>query len=214
MKQVIFARISDMKYYRGITENDKPVSNMAYVKETGDAHEAFNFDVVEMNGEKVCLGFVMLIGKTSNSNLQIRLESMIGGKALKNEDSADGVTIVWCAKDPYGKNIRVVGFYKNATVYRYPQEVNFLDDNDEVCYVQQFNFVAKEEECVVLPTEERNKNEWRVPTSCKGGFDFGFGRSNIWYANSKGENDKEDEYVERMLERIENYTGENWMEVK
>lgn len=212
MKQVIFARISDMKFYKGITEDDKPLSNMAYVKETGDAHEAFNFDAVEMDGKEICLGFVMLIGNSAKTGLQIRLESMIGGKALKKENSADGVTVVWCAKDPYANNIRVVGFYKNATVYRYTQEASFLNENDEVNYIQSFNFIAKKEDCVLLPYDERNNNKWHVPTSSKGGFDFGFGRSNIWYANSKGENDKEDEYVERMLENIENYSGKNWME--
>ena len=41
--------------------------------------------------------------------------------ACKKADSIDGVTVVWCATQKDGKSTRVVGFYKNATVYRYPQ---------------------------------------------------------------------------------------------
>lgn len=215
MKTIIFARIVDMKYYKGITDTDKPAENMAYVKETGDAHEAYNFDPVELDGEEICLGFVMLIGNSANTDLQIRLENMIGCRQSKKVESIDDVTVVWCAKDPSGTNtMRVVGFYKNATAYRYAQQCTFLDDNNEVSYIQQFNFTAKKEDCVVLPSSERNRREWIVPTSGKGGYNFGFGRANIWFANSHGENDKEDEYVAKMLERVESYSGENWMEVQ
>ena len=212
MKPIIFARIADMKYYKGITPEDQPKSNMAYVKETGDAHEAFNFDAIELDGKEVCLGFAMLIGNSANNILQIRLENIIGCKHQKKADIVDGVTVVWCAKDPLINQIRVVGFYKNATVYRYPQECTFVDDNGNVSYVQQFNFVAKKEDCVLLPYGIRTK--WHVPTSGKCGCNFGFGRANIWFADSKGENEKEDEYVKKMLENIENYSGENWMEVE
>jgi hypothetical protein len=212
MKPIIFARISDMEYYKGITPTDKPRNGGSHVDETGEAHEAFNFDAIEFNGEKICLGFAMLIGNSSQTNLQIRLESMIGGKHLKKEQYVDGVTVVWCAKDPFENHIRVVGFYKNATVYRHSQEMDFFDENNELCYVQNYNFVAKEENCVLLPYGERNRNKWRVPTSGKNGANFGFGRSSIWYANSNGENPKEDKFVECMLENIDNYTGKNLME--
>lgn len=213
MKPIIFARIADMKYYRGITDNDKPYNGGAYVHETGNAHECYNFDAVNVNGEDICLGFVMLIGNSANANIQVRLESIIGGKNLRKEEVIDGVTVVWCAKSERGNSTRVVGFYKNATVYRYGQYVDFLDGNDEVCYTQQFNFTAKKENCVLLPYSERyTKSEWYIPTSGKNGYDFGFGRSNVWYANGKEYNPKETEFVERMLNSIENYSGENWMD--
>ena len=43
MKPIIFARVADMKLYKGITETDRPVNGGAYVRETNDAHECFNF---------------------------------------------------------------------------------------------------------------------------------------------------------------------------
>lgn len=198
-----------MKYYRGITSEDIPVSNAAYVKETGNAHEAYNFDAIELDGEKVCLGFVMLIGNSATSELQIRIENIVGTNNLKNDEEIEGVTVVWCAKNPYGKNMRVVGFYKNATVYRHTRQAEFQDSN----YVQYFNFICKEEDCVLLPYAERNKFEWFIPASGRGGYNFGFGRSNIWFANSKDENDKADAFLRRMQENIMNYSGENLMEV-
>ena len=66
---------------------------------------------------------------------------------------------------------RVVGFYKNATVYRYTQEVEFCDDNGEVCDWQEYNFIAKKEDCVLIPRHDRyTKSEWYIPLSGKHGY--------------------------------------------
>ena len=46
MKPIIFARVADMKYYRGITDKDKPYNGGSYVANTGYAHECFNFDPI------------------------------------------------------------------------------------------------------------------------------------------------------------------------
>jgi hypothetical protein len=69
MKPIIFARVADMKYYRGITDEDIPVNGGAYVKETNSAHECFNFETVEMEeGNVRCMGFVQLMGNIKNGN--------------------------------------------------------------------------------------------------------------------------------------------------
>lgn len=45
MKPIIFCNIAYMKYYKGIIDGvDEPVNGGAYVQETNDAHEAYNFD--------------------------------------------------------------------------------------------------------------------------------------------------------------------------
>ena len=209
-KPIVFARIADMEYYRGITETDKPHNGGAYVSETGVAHECYNFDPVSSDDGNFCLGFVMLIGNAKETDIQIRLENIIGCEGCKKADAVEGVTVVWCAKTANSQNTRVVGFYKNATVYRYPQQIEFIDDNGEVSYLQQFNFIAKKEDCVLLPRHDRyTKSEWYIPLSGKHGYDFGFGRSNIWFANSKEKNHDEHEFVERMIKSIDNYKGKN-----
>ncbi|MBQ5564078.1 MAG: hypothetical protein IIT39_11955, partial [Clostridia bacterium] len=38
-KRILFCNITYMKYYQGITEEDKPTNDGAYVENTGDAME-------------------------------------------------------------------------------------------------------------------------------------------------------------------------------
>ena len=54
MRPIIFVRIASMLYYQGITDKDSPVNGGSYVKETGQAHECFNFAPAELeDGRKV-----------------------------------------------------------------------------------------------------------------------------------------------------------------
>ena len=208
MKPIIFCRVASMKYYRGNTVDDRPVNGGSHVDITGEAHECYNFDCVNIDGEDVCLGFVMIARTSQTGNMTLHIEKISGCELAKNQESVDGVTVVWCAKGEGSQNTRVVGFYKNATVYRYPQFCDF-----EGGYRQQYNFVAKKEDCVLLPLNERcTKSEWYVPMSGKHGYEFGFGRSNIWFANGEDGSLKERDYVERVLDAIENYSGKNLME--
>ena len=209
MRPIIFARIASMNYYKGINNNDQPENGGAFVRETNLAHECHNFDVVKFDdGKEECWGFVQLIGGSKNNELQIKIENIVGCEGYKKEEWVNGVTVVWCAKANGSKNLRVVGFYKNATVFRHYQSEDFSDD-----YTQYFNFAAEKKDCVLLPYHERfNNGAWYVPTSHKNNYDFGFGRSSIWYAGSKTEDKKEIEYVENMLKSIENYNGENWID--
>ena len=201
MKKIIFVRIADMKYYKGITEDDRPVNGGAYVKETGDAHEAYNFQPELFEKGEFCLGFVQRIGNSRNTPIQMHIEKIVGCKGLKNENEVDGVIVVFCSKAPGKDGLTVVGFYKDAVAYRFEKCV-CLDGG----YEQAFSFLAEEENCVLLPYSERHDNPiWKVPTSGKNNMTFGFGHSNIWYAGSDPENEEETRYVERMIESIESY---------
>ena len=77
----------------------------------------------------------------------------------------------------------------------------------------------------MLPENERALSKWYVPTSKYNKYHFGFGQDNVWYgkiskdtkkAYSKDELDlyqtKLDEYLETLIENIENYDGENWLD--
>lgn len=200
MKPIIFVRISSMKYYRGITDDDMPENGGSYVSETGEAHECYNFDAVDFeDGTSQCFGFAMLTG---NNVSQIRIENIPWSGVSKRDEQADGVTVVWCAKAHGSNSMRVVGFYKNATVYRHSRYLEF--DNG---YVQEYNFSAKKEDCVLIPFSERFSSvKWYVPTCGKQDNSFGFGRSSIWYGGSHKENDKENEFVLTMLNSIESYS--------
>lgn len=211
MKPIIFARIAEMKYYRGITNHDKPYGGGSYVSNTGMAHECYNFAPVEdvVSSKKFCLGFAMASGTTG----QIHIEKLNGCEALKKEDRIEGAIVVFCATSPGSKTMRVVGFYKNATIYRNLQEIEFNTTMEDEIYCQNFSFMAEKKDCVLLPYTERHSNsKWYVPANGKRGASFGFGRSNIWMASNALNNPKLKTYVEHMIDSIERYDGENWMD--
>lgn len=209
MKPIIFCNIAYMKYYKGIIKGiDEPVNGGAYVKKNKDAHEAYNFDCFRGEGNETdfCIGFVMLAQSLKNKTSQLHIEKINGCQLSKNEESVDGVTVVWCAKPDniYGR--RVVGWYKDATVYRCPQ-YEFRNELE-----QEFNFIAKKENCVLLPEKERLSSKWIVPSSGHNGYDFGFGRSNLWYAQGTENNSRLKRYIERLSAKIGKYNGENWID--
>lgn len=208
MKPIIFARVADMKYYKGITDTDKPENGGSYVSDTGLAHECYNFQPIIQAGENFekCIGFCMMSGGKNGVN-QLHIEKIVGCEACKKEEACEGVTVVFVSKSSRAKSMRVVGFYKNAIVYRYPHFMEFDDG-----YEQMYWFEAKKEDCVVLPYSTRfGSSDWFVPNSTAKD-DFGFGRSQVWYAGGKGASQKEIEYVEKMLQSIDSYQGENWIE--
>ena len=209
MKNIIFVKTSSMWYYKG-PEGMPAENGGSYVKEHGIGHECHNFStVIDQDGREQCLGFAMLTGG-GNTAPQLKIENIVGCEAFKKAEAVDNVIVVWCAKAERSNNIRVVGFYKNATVYRYSQYADF--DNGER---QWFNFVADKKDCVLLPYQERfATDKWFVPTSGKNRRDFGFGRSSIWYGGSKTIDKDEIAYVENMIKNIESYNGENWIDVK
>ena len=206
MKPIIFCRIADMKYYQGDLF-DKPYQNSQYVKEHGTGCECYNFFPVAGLKDDVskCFGYVMLNGRRG-LYAQLHVERMYGCKAMRYADSIDNVIVVFCSKAKNEDGMRVVGFYKNATAYRWVQYIRFEDG------IQDYSFIADADNCVLLPYEERHRNDkWKVPTSHKGGSLFGFGRSNIWYAKGSCDPDEEKAYVERMIKNIESYDGPNWV---
>ena len=207
MKTIIFVRVADMKYYQGITEKDEPINGGAYVKETQKAHECYNFNPVVQEGEEFekCIGFFMMIG--GNGVGQLHIEKMPGCEAMKKEEQINDAIVIFVSKARNSKNMRVVGFYKNATVFRYPHCMTFGDG-----YQQEYMFEAKKEDCVVLPYMTRFSNsEWYVPSSTSKYSNFGFGRSNVWFAGGSGASDQEKKYVERMIHSVDSFQGENWL---
>ena len=128
-------------------------------------------------------------------------------EALKNEEKVDDAIVVFVSKARNSKNMRVVGFYKNATVYRYRHVMSFANG-----YEQEYLFEAPKEDCVVLPYTSRfSDSAWYVPSSTSKYSDFGFGRANVWFGGGKNASNKEKDYVRKMIHSIMNYSGENWI---
>lgn len=154
--------------------------------------------------EKSVLGFFETKSTNRTSINQLHIEKINGCEALKKTDKIDDVLVVWCATADTNECV-VVGWYKNATVYRNYCEYLFKGKTDEEDYIQLCNIIADYKDCVLLPADG-TRRRWSVPDSHKS--TYGFGQSLVWYAKEK----EAESYLKSLIERINNYTGENWID--
>lgn len=217
--RILFCNIAWMDYYKGNTDGkDNPYNGGSYVHRTGDAHEKYNFDSVELSFDdgrqgEFCLGFVETKSKTGEKVNQLHIERLEGCELMKNEEQVEDVLVIYCASHPAHNFTTVVGWYQHATVYRHYQPYDFASsDPGEEVYTQWYNAIARKEDCVLLPRSARaRKVEWEVPRTAKGA-SYGFGTSNVWFADSKENNQYLSNFMKKIVEKIENYRGENWID--
>jgi hypothetical protein len=163
--KLLFCNITYMNHYIGNIEEDIPQGGGAWVKIHKDAHEKWNF--LNVNG--YCYGFVM------NQSDQFHIERIDG--VSRQESQTENVTVVWCALKPSGETV-IVGWYENATVYRfYQSSIPTPVGLDRDYFVQ-----AKADDCYLLPENLRTYSIGRAAIDGKG---KGFGQSNFWYADSE-----------------------------
>ena len=204
--RVLFCKVSGMKYYKGACEQDIPYNGGKFVEENGYGHEEFNFLPIILDESEVemCLGFVEPKSNRGSRNT-LHIENIEGCLNYKNEPSVENVLVIWCATRVNG-DCTVVGWYKNATVYRVLQEWTMVFE-DEAEEDRCYNVIAEAKNCVLLPEDERNRHVWRVP-SARYTKSFGFGQSMVWYPNEENARG----YLENLISNIENYDDENWID--
>lgn len=210
-----------MDYYKGnVNGNDQLKNGGTYVLENGDAHEKYNFSPVLLSKDNIiypdgeyCLGFVETKSTNGKTRNQLNIEKIEGYEALKSENEAEDVLVIYCAKFSNFSTyeIYVVGQYKHATVYRNYTVMEF-DNGEDGIYGQFYNAIAKKSDCVRLPRGLRcRSNIWRVPRK-KGGISYGFGRSNVWFAADADRNDRLKRFLDCITKQIEKYLRENWID--
>lgn len=207
-----------MDYYKGIISGkDEPQYGGSYVMSTGDAHEKYNFEGVSlifddksMPDGDYCLGFVETKSSKGGRN-QLHIEKIDGCAACKDEDSIDDVLVIYCAKHPYHKFTSVVGWYKHATIFRNYIFQVFPGENEGVIYEQAYNTIALKTDCVLLPKNSRRITEWNVPRRQTGAA-YGFGQANVWFAEESKDNKLLQGYLKTLIEKIDTYDGENWID--
>ncbi len=209
IQPVVFMNIAWMKWYLGTTEDDIPINGGSYVREEQDCSERINFRpfTVVFDGEdKETDCFLATYEPKSNRGQtnQTHIERIRGCAAMKNRNCVSDVTVVWCATAPNG-NSYVVGWYKNATVYRDFQSA-IIDKPDGTCWDCYYNVTCAYEDATLIPYEKRESQEWKIPRrNTKERARFGFGQANIWYASEE----EAKPFVSELLKRIEYYSGEN-----
>lgn len=195
--RILFRKIGYMKYFKGnIPDIDEIENGGAYVAETGDGGETYNFFSATIDNNEWCLGFVETKHKDGWKNPysalnQLHIEKI--DKTAMNDEQIDNVLVVWCAVKPH-IGLRVVGWYKNATVYRLRQDIEFDDG-----FIQSYNVEARKEDCVLLPHKEVNRYKWCAPATKQQG--YGFGQSLVWYP--------EEDKIYGLLQQILHYEGTN-----
>jgi hypothetical protein len=171
LNKIVFITVDWMKYYKGITEEDIPLgTGGSYPKEK--KHEIFNF--LDDNG--TCYGYTPPYGR-------INLKEICKSEIKKDPDGneyIENVLIVFNASKDDGKKRRVIGFYVGAKIYKspYPSSNSKRINSSENLYAS-YNILVKSENVYLFDNE--NKRDLYLPFSKKDG--YGYGQSNIWYAN-------------------------------
>lgn len=160
---IIFCNVGWMEYYQGLQGGgDQIVGGGAYVEEEGRGFETCNFAPQDNS----LYGHVQPPGGT-----RINIER-IGANA--DDDSIDGVTVIWTARHPRGGTV-VVGWFKNATVFRNYERFQNPPEAQKQDGIDGYWISAPFDEAHLLPIDERTRN---IPRGVVGGM----GMSNIWYA--------------------------------
>ena len=150
MAYYIFCEVAWMKYYDGITEDDKPINGGKFINENGAGGEVFNFSPYNHK----CYGFVMHYGN------EMHLEKLDTDRALRHSPKLEDVTVIWVASN--GSGSRIVGWYEHAVMYR---DWQYIEDA-EYGYFRDYNFVANEKNCYLIDTKDRT---FIVPRATKAG---------------------------------------------
>ena len=76
-------------------------------------------------------------------------------------------------------------------------------------YDQAYNAITRAEDCGLLPRATgRKANLWKVPRESKSA-SYGFGQSNVWFAQGREKNEYLNRFQKRVIAQIEAYDGEN-----
>lgn len=149
MKKILVANIGWMSAYKGLDKRpDNIVGGGAHVDTCGHGHECCNFLPCE---DGYIYGHVETI--RGETDTRIALER-IGG--TRGADVVQGIDVVWTATHPQERGRRVIGWYRNADVYRSRQKFkDFPSAQHKADRVDTFIIRTKLGNETLLPLEAR-----------------------------------------------------------
>ena len=163
--KTLFCNIAWMKFYNGIREDDAPYYGGELIRKGKEGTESANFR--DYNGK--CYGFFELKG---NLDLKKYVE-----EAKADQSFLSNVLVVWVATNRKNET-RIVGWYKNATIYREIQSIKsyFFPE-----FSRYFRIEALSKECHLLREIDR-----KYPVNLKELSKFALSQkhSNAWYVDS------------------------------
>lgn len=184
-----------MKFYQGPKPGDeKPIGGGSY--NTGEiGHEAYNYS--NING--FLYGYFQPHMKSPYEINLGRIEQRFTNKKI------DNILVIWFATNPIDKGQVVVGWYKNATVFRSIHSPNMLPQRENYNY----NIKARKKDCVLLPISKR---KFPVGHGIKGKKEGNPGQANAFYVlddqgHPKDLNNPDNAWITKVIEYVENYGG-------
>jgi 5-methylcytosine-specific restriction enzyme A len=154
---LLFCNISWMREYKGHHridgQEDQPRRGGKFVVKFGVAHECCNF-LPEENG--IVYGHVETwrgdIKKGQDT--QIKIENLGANRGALH---VDGVDVVWTATHESGGK-RVVGWYRNARIYRFRQkhEEGYPTEQHGRDKVSSYRIIARQEDVHLIAEHQRN----------------------------------------------------------
>jgi hypothetical protein len=180
MPSIVF-RVCWMQLYDGLN-GDECVGGGQYIEQHDFGGEIFNFRPYKGS----MYGYVQPPGRGHFNDRKIRIERL---GARKNDQSIDGILVAWAARNPYLGGTYVVGWYKDAAIFRSwqepPQGSNRTYKKEPLGYYSK----AKQNNCVLLPVEKRL---FQIPRGR--GY---MGMANMWYPGA--------EFEQQLMLFIQNY---------
>lgn len=170
---LFFVRVAWMNHYQGIID-DIPKGAGSYVKENQNGGEVYNFK--EIRGK--------YYGYSRNQNDRSYDLTRIG--AGRKDEIVKGFTVVFFATNPKFGGQYVIGWYKNATIFKHTQELEIKGRGNE----NQYSFECKKADGYLIPTNKRNED---LPKK-------GPGESNVWYP--KSDNPEHREFIKKVEKLI------------
>lgn len=173
---MIFFNVAWMHSYQGL-QGDSARGGGKHIEEYGWGGEIFNFKPYRGN----VYGYVQ-------PKSTIKIEKL---GALSTDNAISGITVVWTANHPAHGGTYIVGWYKDATVYRW--EMNGLKGMNRAIAGGEVGYYCKArfEDVTLLSPDlrvlqvKRQKKNW-------------MGQSNVWYA------DQNPKFRKRVLDYIFN----------
>lgn len=171
-ERMVFINIGWMVHYDGPSASDPTLGGHGHLKSHSSGYEAWNFRPYR----GAMFGYVP-------RSAQINIGKL---GASKNEAFIDGVTVVWIARNPRNKKNYIVGWYRDAIVYREKdhREINRSSDALVGYQIESASVNAK-----LLAVDAR---VFPIPTAKAKG---NLGQSPVWYG-------RDDEFRNKVFEYI------------
>jgi hypothetical protein len=161
--KVLFCHISWMKFYDG-GEDDRSSGGGSHTDAGNLGGEKNNF----RPHKNQMFGYI-----ETRKNSQIHIENLGAGKT---DECIENILVVWTALNPKIGGVYIIGWYKNASVYRNGQDLKIKAINEKDRY---YHATTDANSSKLLTPDER---VFRIPRATKS--NSGMGQSHVWYAKN------------------------------